>query len=90
MGIQCCIQKKKEVDLLLLDEWDSHLDVESRQRGFRLIQEIMETTGCTVVWVSHNYIPELGTSARAVILESNQVIEGDYADIWNLHLENQK
>lgn len=85
-----CIQKKKEVDLLLLDEWDSHLDVESRQRGFRLIQEIMETTGCTVVWVSHNYIPELGTSARAVILESNQVIEGDYADIWNLHLENQK
>lgn len=81
------IQKQQEVDLLILDEWDSHLDVESKRQGLRLIQEIMDSTRCAVIWVSHNYIPELPSNTRAVILQSNRVIEGSYQEVWKQHLE---
>lgn len=80
------IQNQNNVDLLILDEWDSALDLDSRQKGFQLIEEIMDSTHCQVVWVSHTEIPYLIKSDKAtgIILDSGKhYVYGKYSEMWN-------
>lgn len=78
------------IDLFILDEWNSALDMHSKHQGFSLINEIKNKTGCAVVWVSHVQIPQLITcqTTKAVILDSvYSHKEGNYRDLWDVYQE---
>ena len=80
------IQCQDDIKFLILDEWDSALDLYSRQIGFRLIEEIVESTHCRVIWVSHTEIPNLLDSEHAMglILDSGKNhVYGRYSEMWN-------
>ncbi len=82
------IHIKSQIDLFVLDEWNSALDMHSKHQGFMLIDEIKNTTGCAVVWVSHIQIPQLidCKTTKAVILNSvYSHKEGNYGDLWKVY-----
>jgi zinc transport system ATP-binding protein len=44
----------KSIDLLLLDEYDSALDQDSKETAFKAIEYIKSITNCTVIIITHN------------------------------------
>ena len=77
------------IELFILDEWNSALDMRSKHQGFSMIENIKKKTGCAVVWVSHIQIPQLlkQDDCQALILDShNTHQEGKYNELWQKYV----
>jgi len=77
------------INLLLLDEWDSALDNYSKCVGFEFIEKIRTKTSCAIIWVSHRQINQLmnNSSAKGILIKEKKIIENSYNKIYNLYIK---
>ena len=77
------IENPESLELLLLDEWDSELDYKSRQLTYNAIKYIIDLTGCTTIFITHNrnkYFKKCNT----IFIEDGKIkIKGSFNYVWN-------
>tara|TARA_B100000123_G_scaffold253830_1_gene215085 strand:+ start:3093 stop:4781 length:1689 start_codon:yes stop_codon:yes gene_type:complete len=88
------LQYPKDVNLLLLDEWDSALDYKSRKLAYQAIQFIRKITNCTIIFITHtdvskDYTLDFHRECNAIILNNRKITHsGKFKEIWKKYIEN--
>ena len=88
------LQYPKEINLLLLDEWDSALDYKSRKLAYEAIQYIRKITDCTTIFITHtnvekDYTLEFHKECNAIILDNGEITNsGKFTEIWKKYIDN--
>lgn len=81
VAIARAIIKKPQV--LLLDEPFANLDVPIRRKLRRMLKDIHERYGMTIIYVTHDQYDALALSRKVIILKDGiKVCDGDLADVY--------
>lgn len=79
------LERPREARLLLLDEFDSALDREGRERAAAAARRIRGLSGCAVLRITHTALrPGCAAGCAALVLEGGRIARrGAYRDLWD-------
>jgi ABC-type multidrug transport system ATPase subunit len=87
------MEKKEDIDLLLLDEFDSALDYKGRELAHKAIKHIKEITKCCTIFITHIMFPKNtidlnDNNNKALILHNGRIIKRGNLDVlWKEYHE---